>query len=53
MLYLIDKAAEVIYINWTNGKEEKKSYVKNNAKVTGIQNINRKLTSTLLRWLQR
>ena len=38
-----------IYINWTTGKEQKKSYVKNNAEVTGIQNINWKLTSTLLR----
>ena len=48
-----DKSAKVIYINWTTGKEQKKSYVKNNAEVTGIQNINQKLTSTLLRWLQR
>ena len=49
ILYSIDKSAKVIYINWTNGKGEKKSYVKNNAEVTGIQNINQKLTSTLLR----
>ena len=44
-----DKSAKVIYINLTTGKEQKKSYVKNNAEVTGIQNINQKLTSTLLR----
>ena len=53
MLYSIDKSAKVIYINWTTGKEQKKSYVKNNAEVTGIQNINQKLTSTLLRLLER
>ena len=49
MLYSIDKSVKVIYINWTKGKEQKKSYVKNNAEVTGMQNINQKLTSTLLR----
>ena len=47
LLYSIDKSVKVIYINWTNGKGEKKIYVY--AVVTGIKNINQKLTSTLLR----
>jgi len=32
-LYSIDKSIKVIYINCTNGKEQKKRYVKNNAEV--------------------
>ena len=38
----------------TNDKEQKKSRVKTiRLRLTGIQNVNQKLTSTLLRRLQR
>ena len=32
-LYSTDKSIKAIYINCTNGKDQKKSYVKNNAEV--------------------
>ena len=32
-LYSIEKSVKVIYINCTNGEEQKKSYVKNNVEV--------------------
>ena len=33
-LYSIDKSTKAIYLNSTNGKEQEKSYVKNNAEVS-------------------
>ena len=32
-MYSIEKSIKVIYINCTNGEEQKKSYVKNNVEV--------------------
>ena len=45
----MNKSIKVIYINCANGKEKRKVKLKTMLRLTGIQNINQKLTSTLLR----
>ena len=42
-----------VYISCTKGKEQKKSYVKNNAEVNWNTECSQRLKSTLLRGLQR